>query len=67
MRTRRYAEHVRRRAGARGTNGCEVRMDAGLLLRRAASRSDEAITLVIAVTVLQATLGTAMIGFIVPG
>ena len=48
MRTRRYAEHVRRRAGARGTNGCEVRMDAGLLLRRAASRSDEAITLVIA-------------------
>jgi PAS domain S-box-containing protein len=52
MRARRYAAHARRRSDANAaggpTAGCEAGIDAGVLLQRAASRSDGSIALVIA-------------------
>lgn len=47
-RTRRYAQHVRRRAGAPDGGGAPTAVDAGALLARVASRSDESIALVLA-------------------
>ena len=47
-RTRRYAELVHRRAGSAAADGEAGRMTAGALLERAASRSDDSITLLIA-------------------